>query len=67
MYVQFSLQNRFGSLISLFVMPTILNIRTGEHAHNVGIVATSNIERKKQMAIASEKEFDMLELWVSYF
>ena len=59
MYVEYSLQNRFVFLISLFGLSAILKIRNGEHAHYVGLVVAYTWNREKQMFVALGKEFDM--------
>ena len=59
-YVEYSLQNRFVFLISLFGLSAILKIRNGEHAHYVGLVVAYTWNREKQMFVALGKEFDML-------
>ena len=58
-YVEYSLQNRFVFLISLFGLSVILKIRNGEHAHYVGLVVAHTRNREKQMFVALGKEFDM--------
>ena len=58
-YVEYSLQNRFVSLISLFGLSAILKIRNGEHVHYVGLVVAYTWNREKQMFVALGKEFDM--------
>ena len=47
-YVEYSLQNRFVSLISLFGLSAILKIRNGEHAHYVGLVVAYTWNRKNK-------------------
>ena len=56
---QYSLQNSFGSLITLFGLSTILKIRAGEQAHYVGLAAASVWNWEKQMSVVLRKEFDM--------
>ena len=58
MYVEYSLQNRFVFLISLFGLSAILKIRNGEHAHYVGLVVV-HLEPRKTNVVALGKEFDM--------
>ena len=58
-YVEYSLQNRFISSISLFGLSAILKISKGEHAHFVGLVVACTWNREKQMFVALGKGFDM--------
>ena len=58
-YVEYSLQNRFISSISLFSLSAILKISKGEHAHFVGLVVACTWNREKQMFVALGKGFDM--------
>ena len=58
-YVEYSLQNRFAFVISLFGLSAILKIHNGEHAHNVGLVVAHTWNREKQMFVALGKEFGM--------
>ena len=58
-YVEYSLQNHFVFVISLFGLSAILKIRNGEHAHYVGLVVAYTWNREKQMFVALGKEFDM--------
>ena len=55
-YVEYSLENHFVFLISLFGLSAIFN---GEHAHYVGLVVAYTWNREKQMFVALGKEFDM--------
>ena len=57
-YAEYSLQNRFGSFISLFGLSAILKICTG-HAYYLGLAAASAWGREKQMSVALGKEFGM--------
>ena len=59
-YVEYSLQNRFGFFIFLFGLSAILKIRNGEHVHYVGLMVTYTWNREKQMFVGLEKEFDMV-------
>ena len=56
---EYSLQNRFGSLISLFGLSTILKHCTGKHAHYLRLAAAVAWSREKQMSVALGKVFDM--------
>ena len=58
MYVEYSLQNRFVSFISLFGLSAILKIRDGEQAHYAELVVAYTWNREKQMFVALGKEFD---------
>ena len=58
-YVEYSLQNRFVFVISLFGLSAILKIRNGEHAHYVRLVVAYTWNREKQMFVTLGKEFDM--------
>ena len=54
-----SLQNRFGSFISLFGLSAILKIPCIEHVHYVWLAAMPAWNREKQTFIAKGKDFDM--------
>ena len=53
------MQNRFGSLISLFGLSAILKIRCVERAHYEQLAAASARNREKQMFVVLGKEFDL--------
>ena len=55
-YAAYSLQNRFGSFVSLFGLSSILKIRTFEHAHYLRLAARSAWNRQKKSV---GKEFDL--------
>ena len=57
MYVEYSLQNRFVFLISLFGLSAILKIPNGEHAHYAGLVVV-HLEKNKCSSYWG-KSFDM--------
>ena len=58
-YAAYSLQNRFGSFVSIFGLSAILKIRTFQHAHYLRLAAGSAWNREKRMSVALGKEFDM--------
>ena len=60
MYAEHLLQNRFGSLISLFGLSAILKHCTRKHAHYLRLAAAAAWSQEKQMSVALGKEFDMV-------